>query len=58
MVKRTKTFVPGAGLPTEKKAPAAAAAAPRPAGEPATNGINENGQNRRDTEAIKVIITH
>ena len=55
MVKRTKTFVPGAGLPAEKKAPAAAPAA-RGAGAAATNGMMENGQNRQDTEAIKVII--
>ena len=56
MVKRTKTFVPGAGLPAEKKVPAAGAVggAARPAGATAPNGITENGQNRQDVEAIKV----
>ena len=56
MVKRTKTFVPGTGLPAEKKVPAAGAVggAPRPAGATAPNGITENGQNRQDVEAIKV----
>lgn len=57
MVKRTKTFVPGAGLPAAEKKPVVAGAPARAPGAPAapaTNGITEDGQNRQDIEAIKV----
>ncbi len=58
-MKKPKTFVPGAGLPAEKK-PSVAAAAPAGAGAGAvpsagaTNGFLESGQSRQDVEAIKV----
>ena len=53
MVKKTKTFTPGAGLALEKKVVAGAVAGlPTPK---AANGINDSGQQRQDVEAIKVV---
>ena len=51
MAKRAKTFVPGAGIPADKKGAAAAA----PAGaQPTVNGTAPSGQMQQDIEAIKV----
>lgn len=54
MAKRAKTFVPGAGVPAEKKAAAAGGAAAPAGAQPTVNGTAPSGQMQQDIEAIKV----